>query len=47
MDPQSGLTILIAVSFMVVNSAIGEWNMNLDFGDSDFAQLGREVRRAT
>ncbi|WP_370090194.1 lysostaphin resistance A-like protein [Ekhidna sp.] len=33
----AGLTILISISFMVVNSAIGEWNMNLDFGDSDFA----------
>lgn len=33
----AGLTVLISISFMVVNSAIGEWNMNLDFGDSDFA----------
>lgn len=38
----AGLTILIAVSFMVVNSAIGEWNMNLDFGDSDFAQWAEQ-----
>jgi len=37
----AGLTILISISFMVVNSAIGEWNMNLDFGNSDFAQWAR------
>ncbi|WP_420317614.1 CPBP family intramembrane glutamic endopeptidase [Ekhidna sp.] len=33
-----GLTVLISISFMVVNSAIGEWNMSLDFGNSDFAE---------
>ena len=33
-----GLTILISVSFMVVNVAIEEWNRSLDFGDSGFAQ---------
>ena len=37
----AGLTILISISFMVVNSAIGEWNMNLDFGNSDFAEWAR------
>lgn len=37
-----GLTILTVMSFMVVNSAIGEWNMNLDFGDSDFAEWARQ-----
>jgi len=26
---------------MVVNSAIGEWNMNLDFGSSDFAEWAK------
>ena len=26
---------------MVVNSAVGEWNMNLDFGSSDFAEWAR------
>lgn len=37
-----GLTIFISISFMVVNSAIGEWNMNLDFGSSDFADWARQ-----
>ncbi len=37
-----GLTILISISFMVVNSAIGEWNMSLDFGSSDFAEWARQ-----
>lgn len=37
-----GLTILISIGFMVVNSAVGEWNMNLDFGDSDFARWARQ-----
>lgn len=36
-----GLTLLISISFMVVNSAIGEWNMNLDFGSSDFAEWAK------
>jgi len=36
-----GLTILISISFMVVNSAIGEWNMNLDFGSSEFAEWAK------
>jgi uncharacterized protein len=31
-----GLTLVIAFSFMIVNSAIGEWNMSLDFPDSAF-----------
>ncbi len=35
------LTILISICFMVVNSAIGEWNMNLDFGNSGFAEWAR------
>lgn len=38
----AGLTVLISISFMVVNSAIGEWNMNLDFGESDFAQWAKQ-----
>ncbi|WP_425392948.1 CPBP family intramembrane glutamic endopeptidase [Ekhidna sp.] len=37
----AGLTILISISFMVVNSAVGEWNMNLDFGNSDFAEWAK------
>ena len=32
-----GYCVAIAFGSMVVISAIGEWNMNLDFGDSDFA----------
>ena len=36
------LTIFICFSFMVVNSAFGEWNMSLDFGDSDFAQWAKQ-----
>ncbi|MFK7952517.1 MAG: lysostaphin resistance A-like protein [Ekhidna sp.] len=31
-----GLTLVISFSFMVVNSAIGEWNMSIDFPDSAF-----------
>lgn len=31
-----GLTLVISFSFMIVNSAIGEWNMGLDFPDSAF-----------
>ena len=34
-------TFLIAICSMVVISVIGEWNLNLDFGDSDFAQWAR------
>lgn len=34
-------TFLIAICGMVVISAIGEWNMNLDFGDSAFAKWAR------
>lgn len=36
-----GLIGAITLSFMVVNSAIGEWNMNLDFGNSDFANWAK------
>ncbi len=36
-----GLTILISICFMVVNSAVGEWNMNLDFGNSEFADWAK------
>ncbi|MEO9872905.1 lysostaphin resistance A-like protein [Ekhidna sp.] len=36
------MVILISISFMVVNSAIGEWNMNLDFGDSEFANWAQQ-----
>ena len=32
----------IAVGSMVLISAVGEWNMKLDFGDSDFAQWARK-----
>ncbi|NQZ75225.1 MAG: CPBP family intramembrane metalloprotease [Ekhidna sp.] len=37
-----GLTFVISISFMVVNSAIGEWNMSLDFGNSDFAKWAEQ-----
>lgn len=37
-----GLTLLISISFMVVNSAIGEWNMSIDFGSSEFAEWARQ-----
>lgn len=37
-----GLTVLISISCMVVNSAIGEFNMNLDFGSSDFAGWAKQ-----
>lgn len=37
-----GTTCLISVSFMVVNSAIGEWNMNLDFPDSNFEDWAKQ-----
>ncbi|WP_462247358.1 lysostaphin resistance A-like protein [Ekhidna sp.] len=37
----AGLTVLISISFMVVNSAIGEFNMNLDFGSSEFAEWAK------
>lgn len=33
-----GLTIIISFSFMVVNSAIGEWNMSLEFPSSSFEE---------
>lgn len=36
-----GLVTLISICFMVVNSAIGEWNMSLDFGSSDFADWAK------
>ncbi|GAB4230394.1 MAG: hypothetical protein Tsb0034_02310 [Ekhidna sp.] len=35
-------TIGIGVGSMVIISAIGEWNMNLDFGDSDFSKWARK-----
>lgn len=37
-----GLSIGIAIGSMVIISAIGEWNMNLDFGDSDFGKWARK-----
>lgn len=37
----AGLVTIITISFMVVNSAIGVWNMSLDFGDSAFAEWAR------
>ncbi|MBC6400524.1 MAG: CPBP family intramembrane metalloprotease [Ekhidna sp.] len=33
--------LLITVCAMVIISPVAEWNMNLDFGDSDFAQWAR------
>jgi len=36
------MTLGIAIGSMVIISAIGEWNMNLDFGESDFAQWARK-----
>lgn len=36
-----GATFVIMICAMVVISAVGEWNMNLDFGDSDFAEWAR------
>lgn len=36
------LTLVIALSFMIINSAIGEWNLNLDFPDSDFEQWAKK-----
>ena len=41
--PMVGLTILISISFMVVNSAVGEWNMNLDFPDSQFEVWAKQM----
>lgn len=32
-----GLIAGISISFMIINSAIGEWNMNLTFPDSSFS----------
>ncbi len=40
--PMIGLTMLIAISFMVVNSAIGEWNLNVDFPDSSFEDWAKQ-----
>lgn len=31
-----GFILLITISFMVINSAVAEWNMTLDFPDSSF-----------
>jgi hypothetical protein len=36
-----GLTVLLVLSFLVVNSAIGEWNLNLDFPDGSFEDWAR------
>lgn len=42
----SGVEVLfpvaIAIGSMFVISAVGEWNMSLDFGDSDFAKWARK-----
>lgn len=35
-------TVMIAIGSMFVISAIGEWNMSLDFGNSDFAKWARK-----
>ncbi|MEP5614107.1 MAG: CPBP family intramembrane glutamic endopeptidase [Cyclobacteriaceae bacterium] len=37
-----GFTFLVSISFMVVNSAIGEWNMNLNFPDSNFEDWAKQ-----
>lgn len=37
------LTTLIAISFMFVNSAVGEWNLNLDFPNSDFENWAKKT----
>lgn len=37
-----GLTAVIALSFMIVNSAVGEWNMNIDFPDSSFEEWAKQ-----
>lgn len=36
------LTIAISIGSMVLISAVGEWNLNLDFGSSDFAKWARK-----
>ncbi len=38
-----GLAALIAFSFMVVNSAVAEWNLNLDFPDSKFEDWAQNM----
>lgn len=35
-------SISIAIGSMFIISAVGEWNMNLDFGDSDFSKWARK-----
>ncbi len=37
------LTVLITISFMVVNSAIGEWNLNVDFPDGQFEDWAKRM----
>lgn len=37
----AAMTFLIAICSMIVISVIGEWNLNLDFGNSDFANWAR------
>jgi len=37
-----GITFLVSISFMVVNSAVGEWNLNLDFPDSNFEDWAKQ-----
>lgn len=39
--PSFGIVALIAISFMVINSAIGEWNMNLTFPESSFSDWAK------
>ena len=36
-----GLTVLISISFMVINSATIAWNLNLDFGNSEWAEWAK------
>jgi len=36
------LTIAISIGSMVIISAVGEWNMNLDFGETGIAQWARK-----
>lgn len=36
-----GIVALISISFMIINSAIGEWNMNLTFPESSFSEWAK------
>lgn len=43
--PTLGLTLIISFSFMVVNSAIGEWNLSLNFPDSAFEEWAAQSEK--